>query len=77
MLWKLLAHKNASDSYSSGQIDSDDDIKGNDKFNERELKNSSSPFPTVMHHDNGQNISSSEILNITAGEGRIPVSFTW
>ena len=32
------------------QIDSDDDIEGNDKVKERELKESFSPFPTVMYH---------------------------
>ena len=31
------------------QVDSDDDVEGNDKFKERELNESSSPFPTVMY----------------------------
>ena len=57
-------------------MDSDDDIEGNDKFKERELKESSSHFPTVMYHVDGPNISPSEIVNIAPGEGQIPVSFT-
>ena len=61
VLWKLLTGKNASESNNSDQTDSDDDIEGNDKFKEKELKESSSP---------------SEIVNIAPGEGQIPVSFT-
>ena len=34
------------------------------------------PFLTVMHNIDGPNISSSEIVNITPGEGQISVSFT-
>ena len=75
VLWKLLTDKNASESNNSDQTDSDDDIEGNDKFKERELKESSSTFPTVMYVD-GPNISPSEIVNIAPGKGQIRVSFT-
>ena len=40
------------------------------------MKTPSLPFPTVMHNIDGPNISSCEIVNITPGEGQIPVSFT-
>ena len=73
---KLPTDKNASDSNKSDQIDSDDDIEGNDIFKERELKEFSSPFPTVMYNVDGPNISPKEIVNIAPGEGQIPVSFT-
>ena len=80
MLWKLLTDKNtdknARESNDSDQTDSDDEIEGNDKFRERELNESSPPFPTVMHNVDGSNISPSEIVNIAPGEGQIPVSFT-
>ena len=62
--------------YNRDQTDSDDDVDGNDKFKEKELKDSSSPFPTVMYNVDGPNISLSEIFNIAPGEGQIPVSFT-
>ena len=39
----------------------------------KELKESSSPFPTVMYNIDGPNISASEIVNIVPGEGQIPV----
>ena len=39
------------------QADSDDDIEGNYKFKERELKESFSHFPTVMYNVDGPNIS--------------------
>ena len=42
----------------------------------KELKESSSPFPTAMYNNDGSNISASEIVNIAPGEGQIPVSFT-
>ena len=48
--------------------DSDDDIEGKDKFKERELKESSSPFLSVMYNVDGPNISPSEILNIVPRE---------
>ena len=51
-------------------------IEGNDKFKERELKESSSHFSTVMYNGDGPNISPSEIVNIAPGQGQIPVSFT-
>ena len=68
--------KNAGESNNRDQTDSDDDIEGNDKFEERELKESSSPFQTVVYNVDGSNISTSEIINIAPGEGQIPVSFT-
>ena len=76
MLRKLLSNKNVSESNNSDQIDSDDDVEGNDKFEERELKESSSPFLTVMCNVDGPNISPSEIVNIAPGECQTPVSFT-
>ena len=48
--------------------DSDDDIEGKDKFKERELKESSSPFLSVMYNVDGPNISPSEIVNIVPTE---------
>ena len=57
-------------------MDSDDDIEGNDKFKERELKESSYYFPTVMYDVDEPNISPNEIVNIAPGKGQIPVSFT-
>ena len=48
MLWNLLIDKNARKSNSSDQTDSHDDKEGNDKFEEREWKESFSPFPNVM-----------------------------
>ena len=47
---------------NKNDIDSDDDIEGNDKFKERERKDSSSHFPTVMHNIYGQNLSFSKLL---------------
>ena len=76
VLWRFLIDKNARESNNSDQTDGDNDIDGNDKFKERELRESSSPFPTVMYNIDGPNISSSEIVNIAPGEGQIPVSFT-
>ena len=60
---------NASDSNSSDQTDSDDDIEGNADL-KKELKDSSSPFPTAMYNIDGPNISASEIVNIAPGEGQ-------
>ena len=40
------------------------------------MKESSTPFPTVMCNVDGPNISPGEIVNIAPGEGQIPVSFT-
>ena len=57
VLWKLLTDKNAQESNNRDQMDSDDDIEGNDKFKERELKESSSHFPTVMYNVDGPDIS--------------------
>ena len=69
--WRLLTGKNAREFNNSDEIDSDDDIDGNDKVKERELKESSLPFPTIMYNIDidGPNISSSEIVNIAPGEG--------
>ena len=76
VLWKLLTDKNVQEFNNIDQMDSDDDIEGNDKFKERELKESSSHFPTVMYNVDGPNISPNEIVNIVPREGQIPVSFT-
>ena len=70
-----MTDKNAWESNNSDQIDSDDYIGGKDKFKERVLKESSSPFQTVMYNIDGPNISSSEIVNIAHGKSQIPVSF--
>ena len=75
LLWKLLTDKNARESNNIDQMDSSD-IEGNDKFKEKELKESSSHFPAVMYNVDGPNISPNEIVNIAPGEGQIPVSFT-
>ena len=76
VLWKLLTDKNVQESNNIDQMDSDDDIEGSDKFKERELKESSSHFPTVMYNVDGPNISPNEIVNLAPREGQIPVSFT-
>ena len=77
VLWKLLTDKNANESNNSDQTDSDDDFRtGSDKFKERELRESSSPFLTVIYNVGGPKISPSEIVNIVSGEGQIPVFFT-
>ena len=77
IFWKLLTDENAQESNNTNQMDSDNDIEGNDKFKERELKESSSHFPTVMYNVDGPNLSPNEIVNIAPGEGRIPVSLLW
>ena len=74
--WKLLTNDNGKEFNIDDQTNSDDDIEGNNKLKEREMKMSSLPFPTVMHNVDGPNISSSEIVNIAPGESQIPVSFT-
>ena len=71
MLWKLLTNKNASESNNSDETDSDENIEGNDKFKERELKESFSPFPTVMYNVDGPSLSPSNIVNIAPGEGHV------
>ena len=76
VLWELLTDKNARESKNRDQTDSDDDIEGNGKFKERELKESSSHFPTVMYNLDGPDISPNEIVNIAPEEGQIPVFFT-
>ena len=65
-----------AESLITDQADSDVDIEGNDKFKERDLKESFSHFPTVMCYVVGPNISPNEIVNIPPGERQIPVSFT-
>ena len=72
---KLLNNGNGKEFNIDDQTDSDDDIEGNNKLKEREMKMSFLPFRTVMHNIDGPNISSSEIVNIAPGEGQIPVSF--
>ena len=76
VLWKLLTDKKAQESNNIDQVDSDVDIEANDKFKERELKESSSHFPTVMYNVDRPDISPNEIVNIAPGESQIPVSFT-
>ena len=58
------------------QTDSDGNIEGNDKFKERELKKSSSPFPTMKYNVYEPNIYPSKTVNITPGQGLVPVYFT-
>ena len=77
VLWRLLTGKNAREFNNSDEIDSDDDIDGNDKVKERELKESSLPFPAIMYNIDGPNISSSEIVNIAPGEGQILFLLLW
>ena len=50
-------------------------IEGNGKFKERKLKESSSPFPTVMCNVHGPSSSHVEIVNIALRKGQTPVSF--
>ena len=57
VIWRLLTDKNARESNNRDQADSDDDIEGNYKFKERELKESFAHFPTVMYNVDGPNIS--------------------
>ena len=80
MLWKLLTdkstNKNASESNNSDQIDSYDDVEANDEFNERELNESSPPFPTAMYNVDRPNIPPSEIVDIAPGEDKISLAFT-
>ena len=73
---KHLTDKNASESIKSEETDNGDDVEGNDKFEKGELKESSSPFSTVMNNVDEPNLSASEIVNIVPGEGQIPVSST-
>ena len=56
VLWKGLTDKNTQESNNRDRTDSDDDIEGNDKFKEREFKESSSYFPTVMYNVDEPNI---------------------
>ena len=76
VLWKLLTDKNGQESKSRDQMDCDDDIQGNDKFKERELKESSEHFPTVMYNVDGPNTSPNKIVNIAPGEGQFLFFFT-
>ena len=72
----LLTNKNGRDSNNSNQTASDDDIDGNDKFKERELKESSSHFLILIHNIDGRNISVCENVNKAPGEGHIALSFS-
>ena len=74
--WKLMVNDNGKGFNDDDQTDSDDDIEGNNKPKEKQMKMSSLPFPTVMHNINRPNLSSSEIVNIAPREGQILVSFT-
>ena len=76
VLWKLLTDKNAGESNNRDQTDSDDDIESNDKFKEKELKESSSPFQVAMYDVDGSNICPSEVVNIAPGESQILGFFT-
>ena len=69
MFWELVTDKNASDSNNSDHTDSSDGIVGNDKFKEKELKESNSHFPTVMYNVDEPKISSSETVNMALEEG--------
>ena len=64
VLCKFQTDKNARKSNNSDFTDSDDDIENIDKFKERELKESSSLFLTIMYNIDGPNISPSKIVNI-------------
>ena len=75
VLWKPLTNKDDRESNGSDQTDSDNDIEGNDKVKESELRESSSPFPTVMYEVDESKISHSEVVDIAPGEGQILVSF--
>ena len=55
VLQRLLNDKNARESNNSIQTDIDDGIDGNDKCKEKELKESSSPFATVVYNIDGPN----------------------
>ena len=63
-----MTDKGDRESNNSDQTDSDDDIEYKDKFKERELKESSPPFLSVMYNVDGPNISPSEIVNIVPRE---------
>ena len=54
LLWNLLTDKNSRQSNNSDQTNSDDNIDDNDKFKERELKESPSPFPAFMYNIDGK-----------------------
>ena len=67
MLWKILTDKNAKESNNIDHTDSQDDLEGNDKFNKRELKESSSPFQIVTNNTDGPNLSPTEIFPLAPG----------
>ena len=54
----------------------ENDIKRNDKFKEKELKESSSDFPTVMYTVSEPNVSLRETLNIAALKSQILFLFS-
>ena len=74
-LWELLTNENAKPD-TADLIDSDEEIERNDHTLERESRESNVPHPTVLHNENGTNVSSGEVLNVAPGEGQIPVSFS-
>ena len=71
-----MTYRNARESSNSDQTDSDNDIEGNNKFKERELKESSLPFLVMRYNVDEPNMSPSEIVNIAPREGQIRVSVT-
>ena len=74
-LWDLLTNENAKPD-KADLIDSDEEIEGNDHALEREKRDTTIPYPTVLHNIDGMSVRPGEILNIAPGEGQIPVSFT-
>ncbi|XP_066911966.1 uncharacterized protein [Clytia hemisphaerica] len=89
-LWSLLTEKNAQPQQDV-ESDSDDNIEGNDKNHEKQIKDNNSSQPTLMYDIEGANItseqaieiahkqpasvSSDEIVNIAPCENEMPVSF--
>ena len=67
VLWKLdkNSDKNVSESNNSDQTDSDDGLKGNEKFKEGNWSHLVHLFQLLF-----------KIVNIAPEEGQIPVSFT-
>ena len=72
-LWNLLTKKNALGSTNDEMMDGDEDIEGNEHYQEKEQR-SSNPQPTAMHNVNGPNIDFNDTFNIAPGEGQTPVS---
>ena len=57
------------ESRNFAQTDSYHNIEGNGKFKERKLKESPSPFPTMMYNVDGLNTFLIEIVNIGSRKG--------